>query len=113
MKYFLSVAVASVLATLPVNAQTTSPSQSGSTSRPAEGQSATANPQADFVQNAQLASGANSFTEGEARARFERNGLANVTDLKKDDQGIWRAKATREGKSVSVGLDFKGNIAAQ
>lgn len=109
MKRFLPVGAVLVMASLPVSAQTTNSNQTA----PAQGQTATANPRADFVQNAQLVPGSNSFTEGEARARLERNGLANVTDLKKDDQGVWRGKAMREGKSVAVGLDFKGNIAAQ
>ena len=60
-----------------------------------------------------LVKGANSFTEGEARSRLERAGLSDVTDLKKDDAGIWRGKAKHGDKSVSVGLDFKGDISAE
>ena len=60
-----------------------------------------------------LEKGANSFTEGQAKSRLEGAGLTNVTDLKKDDDGIWRGKAMRQGKSVTVGFDYKGNIAAQ
>ena len=60
-----------------------------------------------------LERGANSFTEGQAKSRLEGAGLTNVTDLKKDDDGIWRGKAMRDGKSVTVGFDYKGNIAAQ
>ena len=58
-----------------------------------------------------LMSGANSFTENEAKARIERAGYSNVGALKKDDQGIWRGTASKDGKTMSVGLDFKGNIA--
>ena len=60
-----------------------------------------------------LEPGANSFTEGQARERLEEAGLAKVSELAKDDQGIWRAKARRDGKPVSVGLDYKGNLAIQ
>lgn len=60
-----------------------------------------------------LERGANSFTEAQARTRLEEAGLTGVTDLKKDDQGIWRGRATRNGAAVSVGLDFRGNISAQ
>jgi putative membrane protein len=60
-----------------------------------------------------LAAGANSFTEGQAKSRIEKAGFSNVSDLKKDDQGIWRGTATKDGKSTPVGLDFKGNVAAQ
>ena len=63
--------------------------------------------------NAKLEEGANSFTEGQARSRLDEAGFKDVKDLKKDDSGIWRGTATRDGKSVKVGLDFKGNVAAQ
>jgi protein CpxP len=57
--------------------------------------------------------GANSFTEGEARSRIEASGLTNVTDLQKDSQSIWRGKAMKDGKSVSVSLDFQGHVVAE
>jgi hypothetical protein len=57
--------------------------------------------------------GANSFTEGQAKSRIESNGLSNVSGLKKDDNGVWRGKAMKGGKSVDVSLDFQGNVIAQ
>jgi hypothetical protein len=54
--------------------------------------------------------GANSFTEGEAKARIESRGFSNVTQLRKDEQGIWRGRATRNGAMVDVALDFQGNV---
>lgn len=57
--------------------------------------------------------GANSFTEGQARSRIEERGFAQVTDLKKDDKGVWRATAMKDGKSVQVSLDYQGNIVDQ
>ena len=57
--------------------------------------------------------GANSFTEGQARARMEEKGFGNVADLKKDPQGIWRATAMKDGKSVTVALDYQGNVVGQ
>ena len=57
--------------------------------------------------------GANSFTEAQARSRFEAQGFTAVMDLRKDDQGIWRGKATRNGQQVGVALDYKGTIQAQ
>ncbi len=57
--------------------------------------------------------GANSFTEGQAKSRIESAGFAQVTNLRKDDQGIWRANAMRDGKQVSVSLDFRGNVVSQ
>jgi periplasmic protein CpxP/Spy len=59
-----------------------------------------------------LEKGANSFTENQARSRIESAGFAQLTGLHKDDQGIWRGKAMRDGKSVDVGFDYKGNIGA-
>lgn len=57
--------------------------------------------------------GANSFTEAQARSRLEAQGFSNVTELRKDDQGIWRGKAQRDGKSVSVAIDYKGTVQTQ
>jgi putative membrane protein len=59
------------------------------------------------------AAGANSFTEGQAKSRIESQGFTNVSLLAKDDQGIWRGKATKDGKNVSVSLDFHGDVFAQ
>ena len=47
------------------------------------------------------------------RSKIEEAGYQTVTELKKDDQGIWRAKAQKSGQTVTVGLDFKGNVATQ
>jgi len=57
--------------------------------------------------------GSNSFTEGQAKSRIESNGFANVSELRKDDQGVWRGKAVKDGKSVTVSLDFQGNVTAR
>lgn len=55
--------------------------------------------------------GANSFTEGQAKSRIEEAGYTAVTGLKKDDQGVWRGKASKGGKAgVDVSLDFQGNV---
>jgi periplasmic protein CpxP/Spy len=36
-----------------------------------------------------------------------------VHDLKKDDAGVWRGKADQNGKTVTVSIDFQGNVVAQ
>jgi hypothetical protein len=54
--------------------------------------------------------GANSFTETQARSRLEEHGYSNVSGLTKDDQSIWRGKATKDGMLVSVAVDYQGNI---
>jgi len=58
------------------------------------------------------AKGANSFTEKQARKRIAKAGYA-VTSLTKDDNGVWTGTATKGGKSMTVGLDFKGNVTAR
>jgi hypothetical protein len=54
--------------------------------------------------------GRNSFTEGQAQSKIEAAGYTKVTDLKKDDKGVWRGKATKGGSSIPVSLDFEGNV---
>ncbi len=61
----------------------------------------------------QPAHGANSFTMGEAQRRIAGKGYENVSALTKDDQGVWRGTATKDGKSVPVALDYQGNVIAQ
>ena len=60
----------------------------------------------------QPAKGANSFTDGEARRRIESNGYTEVSGLQKDADGIWHGTAKKDGNSVKVWLDYKGNIGA-
>ncbi len=57
--------------------------------------------------------GANSFTEGQAKSRIETNGFTSVSGLAKDDQGVWRGKASKDGKSLDVSVDFQGNVTAR
>ena len=57
-------------------------------------------------------SGANSFTEGQAKSRIEQAGYSGVTELKKDDNGVWRGKATKGGAASNVSIDFQGNVNA-
>ena len=58
-------------------------------------------------------SGANSFTEGQAKSKIEANGYTNVSGLKKDDNGVWTGSATKGGQKVIVKLDFQGNVVTQ
>jgi hypothetical protein len=59
------------------------------------------------------AAGANSFTEGQAKSRIEDRGYAKVSGLRKDDTGVWRGTAMKDGKSVNVSVDFQGNVIAR
>jgi hypothetical protein len=56
--------------------------------------------------------GANSFTEGQAKSKIEEAGYTNVSSLKKDDNGVWRGKASKGGSTADVSLDFQGNVNA-
>jgi hypothetical protein len=94
MRFIKAAVVSASVALVPgaVAAQTSTPSTST--------QSGTQQPVA----------GANSFTEAQAKERIEKAGYAEVTGLKKDDQGIWRATAKQGEKQVNVALDFQGNV---
>lgn len=54
--------------------------------------------------------GHNSFTEGQARQHILKAGYESVTGLAKGKDGVWRGTATKNGASVEVGMDFKGNV---
>jgi len=54
--------------------------------------------------------GASTITEDEAKATFESQGFSQVTELKKNDDGVWIGKAERDGGSFEVALDFEGNV---
>ncbi len=57
--------------------------------------------------------GANSFTEGQAKDRAVAAGFTSVSSLAKDGDGVWRGSAMKDGKSVKVAVDFKGNVVSQ
>lgn len=56
------------------------------------------------------ASGANSFTERQARGRITKAGYTAVSRLKKDEHGSWQGTARKGRTTVRVGLDYKGNV---
>lgn len=58
------------------------------------------------------AKGHSSFTEGQAKGRLAKAGYTNVSDLKKTDDGVWQGTAMKGGKTVTVSLDYKGNVTA-
>jgi hypothetical protein len=58
--------------------------------------------------------GKNSFTEKQARSRIEKMGYAQVSELSKDMNSIWRGSAVRkDGTAVQVALDYQGNVTEQ
>lgn len=57
--------------------------------------------------------GHSSFTESQAKGRLAKAGYANVSDLKKTDDGFWQGSAMKGGRTVTVSLDYKGNVTAK
>ncbi len=55
----------------------------------------------------------NSFTEGQAKGHIENAGYTDVTGLTKGADGMWTAKAMKDGKTMDVSLDFKGAVTAR
>jgi hypothetical protein len=49
---------------------------------------------------------------GEAKDHIEHAGYANVAGLTKTPDGMWTGQATKDGKPVTVSVDFKGAVAA-
>lgn len=99
--YLLTPAICSLMLAGAVNAQTTSP---GTSSNPPVVTKNTPAPPDAPVQ------GANSFTEAQARSRIEQMGYSDVSGLTKDESGIWRGKASKNGQVSDVALDFRGNV---
>ena len=54
--------------------------------------------------------GANSFTMKEAKSQIEAKGYTRVTNLKKDKDGVWHARAMKDGARVPVTVDYQGNV---
>lgn len=80
-------------------------SSTTSSTTPAVTPTDTANPAAPVP-------GANSFTEDQAKSRIRDAGFSHVSALTKDDKGIWRGQATKDGKTTNVALDYQGNVVA-
>lgn len=109
----LKTFAAETLPTLKMHQEMVEAIASGTDHQPGEATSTTpAVNTPDTVNPAAPIPGANSFTEDQARSRIEEAGFSNVTGLAKDDQGIWRAKAMKDGASTAVALDFQGNVVA-
>jgi len=101
MKTFLFVFCAAAIAASSASAQ--QPAKSGPNNN-------AVNSSGQNNSNAPVA-GRNSFTEGQAKSKIEEAGYTNVTDLKKDDNGVWRGKAAKKGGSAAaVSVDFQGNV---
>src|SRR3954463_4244107 len=101
MKRSLVFICAGLIAATTASAQT-QPAQSGPNNN-------AVNSSGQNNSNAPVA-GRNSFTEGQAKSKIVEAGYTNVTELKKDDAGVWRGKARKGGSAASVSVDFQGNV---
>jgi len=52
----------------------------------------------------------NLFTEKQARAHLLHLGYADVSNLTKDENGVWHGTATKGGEQRSVAVDVKGAV---
>jgi len=77
---------------------------------PSVGTSTNPNANATGAGNAGLEPEANSFTEGQARRRIEDRSYSNVDQLHKDHNSIWQTEATKDGRRLRVGVDFRGDV---
>jgi|ERR1700730_17122443 hypothetical protein len=101
MKRSILILVAGLIAATAASAQNP-PAQSGPNNN-------AVNSSGQNNSNAPVA-GRNSFTEGQAKSKIEGAGYTNVSELKKDDNGVWRGKASKGGASANVSVDFQGNV---
>ncbi|MBR0868991.1 hypothetical protein JQ633_01370 [Bradyrhizobium tropiciagri] len=103
VRAFAFISVAALLTAGSVSAQSL-PAENGPSNK-------AVNSSSDNNSNAPVA-GRNSFTEGQAKTRIEAAGYSAVSDLKKDDNGVWRGKATKGSRQTEVSVDFQGNVNA-
>ena len=57
--------------------------------------------------------GANSFTEAQARDHATKAGYSGVGTLAQAADGTWQGPAMKDGASVTVVVDYQGNVSAQ
>lgn len=94
MKFIVPTTAALIAATSLVVAQTPS-STDGKSSTPSV-------PPAGMPGTAQQASS--------AKTQIEASGYSDVKDLKRQDDGSWRAKARKNDVEVAVSVDSTGNV---
>ena len=58
-------------------------------------------------------SGANSFTEAQARGAMEKAGYTDIGSLTQNAQGHWQAEGMKGGTKTMVSVDYKGAVTPQ
>jgi hypothetical protein len=115
-KIFSAALLLSTVCAGPILAQTTTPpspaaTTGAATTTPPAMPSAVTTSGPNTTTAAPLA-GANSFTMAQAQTRLKDNGFTDVSELVKDTNSVWRGHAMKDGKTVAVAVDYKGNITA-
>ena len=54
--------------------------------------------------------GASSYTEAQAKSAIESAGYTGVGALTQNANGLWQGPATKDGKPVTVSVDYKGAV---
>lgn len=113
MKIIAAAVIAAGLATGVMAQTTSSMSHTTTTSTSTDANDSSHNPalKDSHVKTATMAaSGANSFTQAQARTRIAKAGYTRVGKLTKDKDGVWMGHAMQNGSKVMVGIDYKGNV---
>lgn len=55
----------------------------------------------------------NLFSEKQAREHLSRLGYTGISNLSKDENGVWRGTASKDGKQQQVAVDVKGKPTVQ
>lgn len=50
------------------------------------------------------------LTEAQARDRIQQTGYTQVSDLQRDERGLWHGRASRNGDPREVSLDAQGDL---
>lgn len=61
----------------------------------------------------QQAAASSSFTRSQAKGHIENAGFTDVSGMTKTPDGLWVGQAKKDGKSVTVSVDFKGAVSAK
>jgi hypothetical protein len=88
------------------------PTAPGGAVSPPSADNGAVNTDANTTETGQSAA-SNSFTEDQARGHIEHAGYTDVSGLTKTADGMWTGQAKKDGKSVSVSVDFKGAVTSK
>lgn len=71
---------------------------------------APANTSSESAAPAASAPGAATLTDADVRARIAAQGFGSVSDLSRDDKGLWHARAIKNGRRLNLIIDSAGKV---